>query len=185
MRFLRVGLFVLATTQAALSAPVFRRGASNGTLEVVYLHPIEQNLKAPGYPRARSTPRRRNPTPLLASRATCRCHPCRTGRLLRSRTCHPCRRGRLLRSRTCHPCRRGRLLRSRTCHPCRRGRLLRFRARISMGAHTAHEAQQLRTPPPTPVNQLPVNQHRLPLTPPHTPAKTTFETAHENPEGDT
>ncbi|KAF8592252.1 hypothetical protein K439DRAFT_1610645 [Ramaria rubella] len=45
MRFLRVGLFVLAATQAALSAPVFRHGASNGALDNVYPHPIPRNLK--------------------------------------------------------------------------------------------------------------------------------------------
>ncbi|KAF8592258.1 hypothetical protein K439DRAFT_396062 [Ramaria rubella] len=46
MRFLRVGLFVLAATQAALSAPVFRRRASND----VYLHPRSLKVFTRGGP---------------------------------------------------------------------------------------------------------------------------------------
>ncbi|KAF8572833.1 hypothetical protein K439DRAFT_1659221 [Ramaria rubella] len=43
MRFLLQGLFVLATTLAALAAPVFRRGDTLGALNGLYLHDRANN----------------------------------------------------------------------------------------------------------------------------------------------
>ncbi|KAF8580349.1 hypothetical protein K439DRAFT_313579 [Ramaria rubella] len=57
MRFLCVGLFFLAATQTALSAPVFRRAATNDVLDVGYLHPryVHSWYRPPGYLEENST----------------------------------------------------------------------------------------------------------------------------------